>query len=85
MFGALKHVASVLSGSGSVNQRVESVQKFTISDALISARERPVKKFKSVGQAQKFLGTHEASYNIFNMGRHLVRAELFRNFRKSVS
>jgi putative transposase len=38
-------------------------------------RERVMRKFKSVGQAQKFLGAHAAVYNLFNLGRHLVRAE----------
>jgi len=46
-------------------------------------RERGMRKFKSVGQAQRFLGTHAAVYNLFNLGRHLVRADHYRNLRTS--
>jgi putative transposase len=45
-------------------------------------RERVMRKFKSTGQAQRFLGTHAAVYNLFNLGRHLVRAEHYRNLRE---
>ncbi len=44
-------------------------------------RERGMRKFKSVKQAQEFLGTHAAVSNLFNLSRHLVRAEHFRNLR----
>jgi putative transposase len=46
-------------------------------------RERGMRKFKSVGQAQRFLGAHAAVSNLFNLGRHLVRAEHYRNLRVS--
>jgi putative transposase len=46
-------------------------------------RERGVRKFKSVGQAQRFLGAHAAVSNLFNLGRHLVRAEHYRDLRMS--
>jgi putative transposase len=46
-------------------------------------RERGMRKFKSVRQAQRFLGTHAAVTNLFNLGRHLVRAEHYRNLRIS--
>ena len=46
-------------------------------------RERGMRKFKSVGQAQRFLGTHAAVSNLFNLGRHLIRAEHYRNLRTS--
>jgi putative transposase len=46
-------------------------------------RERGMRKFKSVGQAQRFLGAHAAVSNLFNLGRHLVRAEHYRNLRIS--
>jgi putative transposase len=46
-------------------------------------RERVMRKFKSVGQAQRFLGPHAAVQNLFNLGRHLVRAEHYRNLRVS--
>jgi putative transposase len=46
-------------------------------------RERGMRRFKSVKQAQRFLGTHAAVGNLFNLGRHLVRAEHYRNLRVS--
>ena len=45
------------------------------------ARERGMRKFKSVRQAQRFVSTHAAVQNLFNLGRHLVRAEHYRNLR----
>jgi putative transposase len=44
-------------------------------------RERGMRKFKSMHQAQRFLGAHAAVYNLFNLGRHLVSAEIYRQFR----
>ena len=47
------------------------------------ARERGMRRFKSVRQAQRFLGAHAAVSNLFNLGRHLVRADHYRNLRTS--
>lgn len=47
------------------------------------ARERGMRRFKSIRQAQRFLGAHAAVSNLFNLGRHLVRAEHYRNLRIS--
>jgi putative transposase len=44
-------------------------------------RERGMRRFKSVRQAQRFLGTHAAVSNLFNLGRHLVGAGHYRNLR----
>jgi putative transposase len=44
-------------------------------------RERGMRKFKSVKQAQRFLNVHSAVYNLFNLGRHLVSAKTYRLFR----
>jgi putative transposase len=41
------------------------------------------RRFKSVGQAQRFVTAHAAVSNLFNLGRHLVRAEHYRNLRTS--
>jgi len=38
-------------------------------------RERGMRRFKSRMQAQRFLSVHSAVYNLFNLGRHLVKAE----------
>lgn len=45
-------------------------------------RERGMRRFKSVGQAQRFPGVHAAVYNLFNLGRHLIKAEPYRNLRE---
>jgi putative transposase len=44
-------------------------------------RERGMRKFKSVEQAQCFLGAHAAVCKLFNLGRHLVPAQNYRYFR----
>ncbi len=44
-------------------------------------RERAMRRFKSMQQAQRFLTVHAAVYNLFNLGRHLVSAKNYRFFR----
>ena len=44
-------------------------------------RERGMRRFKSMKQAQRFVNAHAAVQNLFNLGRHLVRAEHYRNLR----
>ena len=46
------------------------------------ARERGMRKFKSARQAQRFLNTQAAVYNLFNLGRHLISANHYRYFRQ---
>jgi putative transposase len=46
-------------------------------------RERVMRRFKSMGQAQRFVTTHAAVSNLFNLGRHLVSANHYRNLRVS--
>jgi putative transposase len=59
------------------NNRAEQSHKTT------RVRERGMRKFKSVGQAQRFVGAHAAVSSLFNLGRHLIRAEHYRNLRES--
>jgi putative transposase len=44
-------------------------------------RERGMRRFKSVVQAQRFLGVHAVVYNLFNLGRHLISASHYRIIR----
>ncbi len=44
-------------------------------------RERVMRRFKSIRQAQRFLTVHAAVYNLFNLGRHLISATHYRFFR----
>ena len=44
-------------------------------------RERGMRRFKSIVQAQRFLGVHAAVYNLFNLGRHLISAKIYRLLR----
>ena len=46
-------------------------------------RQRGMRRFKTVKQAQRFLGVHAVVYNLFNLGRHLVSAEHYRDLRIS--
>ena len=57
------------------NSRVEQSHEAT------RFRERGMRRFKSDIQAQRFLDVHAAIYNVFNVGRHLVRACHYRMFR----
>ncbi len=58
------------------NNRVEQSHEPT------RVRERVMRKFKSFRHAQQFLGVHAAVCNVFNLGRHLVRAKHYRKLRE---
>jgi transposase-like protein len=51
------------------------------SHLVIRRRERKQQKFKSQSSAQRFLSTHAALYNTFNMQRHMIRRSTLRLFR----
>ena len=44
-------------------------------------RERLMRRFKSAGQAQRFLTVHGVVQNLFRLGRHLLRAAHYRLLR----
>ena len=45
-------------------------------------RKRIMRRFKSVGQAQRFLNAHASVSNLFNLGRHLISANHYRDLRE---
>ena len=45
--------------------------------------ERGMRRFESVRQTQRFVTAHAAVGNLFNLGRHLVRARHYLNLRIS--
>ena len=59
------------------NNRAEQLHEPT------RVRERGMRRFKSTRQAQRFVTAHAAVHNLFNLGRHLVREEHYRNLRFS--
>ncbi len=59
------------------NSRVEQSYEAT------RVRERWMRRFKSKWQARRFVAAHAAVSNLFNLGRHLVRAQHYRDLRAS--
>lgn len=71
-----------------IPETIRSTQQYESNRAEQSheatrVRERGMRSFKSTMQAQRFLSAHAAVQNLFNLGRHLVRAEHYRNLRMS--
>ena len=44
-------------------------------------RERQMRRFKSAGQAQRFLAVHGVVQNLFRLGRHRLRSVNYRLLR----
>lgn len=57
------------------NNRVEN------SHLPVRRRERKMQRFKSQGQAQRFVSAHSAIYNTFNIQRHLISRSTMRQSR----
>jgi putative transposase len=58
-----------------LNNRAEN------SNLPVRQRERRMQRFKSPKSAQRFLSTHAAFYNTFNIQRHLISRKTMRKFR----
>jgi putative transposase len=52
-----------------------------VSHEHTRAQERQMRRFKSPGQAQRFLAVHSQVHNLFRIGRHLLRAANYRLLR----
>jgi transposase-like protein len=52
-----------------------------LSHQSTGVRERVMRRFKSAAQTQRLLAIHAAAYNLFDPGRHLVRARHYRKLR----
>jgi putative transposase len=52
-----------------------------VSHEHTRAQERQMRRFKSLGQAQRFLAVHSQIHNLFRVGRHLLRVSTYRLLR----
>jgi transposase-like protein len=64
---------------GRSNSRAE------VSHQPTRQRERRMRRFKSPGSTQRFLSTHAAVYNTFNVRRHLISRPTLRQFRSEAT
>jgi putative transposase len=56
--------------------------KAELSHQPTRVRERGMRKFKSMSQAQRFLSAHAEVFNLFNFVRHLLPTKNYRMFRQ---
>ncbi len=81
-----RDIEDLLAQRGLLPEVIHNTQHYASNRAELShqptrVRERGMRKFKSVEQAQRFLSAHASIDNLFNLGRHLVSAENYRYFR----
>ena len=74
---ALRPMISGLRGATCAGDRKIIAPRIRIS----RRRERKMQRFKSAGSAQRFLASHAAVYNTFNVQRHLTSARTHRTVR----
>ena len=55
------------------------------SHQVVRRRERKMQRFKSSGSAQRFLASHAAVHNAFNLERHLISRARLRLFRAAAA
>ena len=70
-----------------IPESIHDTSKYANNRAELShqptrVRARGMRRFKTVQQAQRFLSTHAAVYNLFNLDRHLVSAKHYCLFRE---
>ena len=66
-----------------VPRRLRENNRAENSHLSVRRRERKMQRFKSQGQAQLFISTHSAVYNIFNIDRHLTSRNTMRYLRNT--
>ncbi len=70
-----------------MSDTIHDIQQYANNWAELShqptrVRERGLRRFKSIRQAQRFLNIHARVYNLFNLGRHLISAAYYRDLRQ---
>jgi transposase-like protein len=63
------------------SDRVYQNNRAEVSHQPLRRRERKMQRFKSPGFAQRFVSMHAATYNTFNLQRHLISRRTLRTFR----
>ena len=72
----------LLPGAGHDARRYAN-NRAELSHQPTRVRERGMRRFKSMFQAQQFASVHAAVSNLFNLSRHLVAADHYRALRRS--